>query len=139
VSKQLFVGDQSFEISRAGLPIYQTFFTLLLKDNGDVDAVVFANTMKDFNRITEGKPVIAISYNDELVGEAQLIAATKTGERRQADIQKAEGALGDGAQPAKPLEPYYYLIGYPDGDTALTGYVFEQTSLSKRETRRVLK
>jgi len=135
VSKQLFVGDQSFEISRAGLPIYQTFFTLLLKDNGDVDAVVFANTMKDFNRITEGKPVIAISYNDELVGEAQLIAATKTGERRQADIQKAEGALGDGAQPAKPLEPYYYLIGYPDGDTALTGYVFEQTSLSKRETK----
>lgn len=125
------IGDKVFTASRAGFDLGDSaIFMMLVKSDGTLDAVLFADDMDAFGRIADDQLVIAVSKNPALA---------TLGTRR--DIDRLTDPKADAPTPeaSGADTPFYYYIGSPSRGVAESGRLSGETYFKPRYMRKKLK
>ncbi|MGB0906974.1 MAG: sulfatase-like hydrolase/transferase [Maricaulaceae bacterium] len=108
------VDQKKFQASYAGFDIADSTFMLLFNRKGDVDAIVFAKTKEEFNRIARDHLVAAVTFNPAMFDDA----------------------ITDTAHTSDKL---YYYLGYPSVKNGESGVINGEFFVSGTRVKKALK
>lgn len=146
VEREIWIGEKAFKASRAGFDLGESaVFTLLIKADGTLDAVLFAEDMEKFYQIADNQLVVAMSRNPALADVGNRVDIDTTEARAQAETAEEDASSASDtpdaplATPPEPLPAVYYYVGSPSRKIGDSGELRGDLVLAPRYMRKKLK